>query len=170
VRYEAGIIVEKGEEEGLALLFGSGRVRQIRAIHGVPLPQIAEVGPLKAAIGLGALLGEELGGGGATAGELTAQGAWGDAWFGDGVSVVEGEDADDRAGGAERLLTFEGLGTVKGLRGNGAAGAAIGAGLGLETVEALLLIEAFPAGESGGGDAAAGGARDIVVAVGDLLT
>jgi hypothetical protein len=127
------------------------------------------VGTFEAAVGPGALFGEELGSGGAAAGELAAQGARGDAWFRDGGGVVEGEDADDGAGRAQGLLALEGFGAVESLWGNGTTGAAVGARLGLEAVETLLLIDLFPAGESGGGEGAAGGIGDIVVAVGDLL-
>jgi hypothetical protein len=42
--------------------------------------------------------------------------------------------------------------------------------LGLEAVEALLLVDAFPASEGGGGDGAAGGARDVIAAAGNLLS
>jgi hypothetical protein len=115
------------------------------------------------------LFGQELGGRGAPAGELAAQGAWGDAGFGDGVGGVEGEDADDGAGGAERLLPFEGLGASEGFRRDSAAVAAIGARGGLEAVEAVFLVDALPAGEGGGGDRAAGGVGDVVGAAGDLL-
>jgi hypothetical protein len=113
---EAGVIVEKGKEKDLALVIGIGGIGEIGAVHGIALPQVTTVGTLETAVRLGALLGQELGGGGATAGELAAQGAWGDAWFGDGVGGIEGEDANDGAGGAEGLLAFEGLGAVEGFR------------------------------------------------------
>jgi hypothetical protein len=46
-------------------------------MHGVALPEVAEVGALEAAVRLGPLLVQELGGGGVAPGELAAQGAWG---------------------------------------------------------------------------------------------
>ena len=65
VRDEAGVIVEEGKEEGLALPVGVGRIEEVRAVHSVPLPQIAKVSAFETAIGFGALLDEELGSGGA---------------------------------------------------------------------------------------------------------
>ena len=169
VRDEAGVVVEEGEEEGLALLIGVGRVGEVGAVHRIPLPQVAEVSALEAAVGLGPLLGEELGSGGAAESELAAQGARCDASFGDGVGLVEGEDFDDGASGTEGLLALEGFGAVEGLGGDGAGLASVASGLGLEAVEAFLLVEPFPAGEGGGADSAAGGVGDVVVASGDLL-
>jgi hypothetical protein len=68
------------------------------------------------------------------------------------------------------LLPFEDLGAVEGFRRDGATVAAVGARGRLEAVEAVLLVDAFPASKRGGGDGAAGRAGDVVVAVGDLLT
>jgi hypothetical protein len=169
VRNEAGVIVEESEEKDLALAVGIGRVGEVGTVHGVALPQVAKVGTFEAAIGFGTLFGEELGGSGTTAGELAAQGTWGDAGFGNGVGGVEGEDADDRAGGAERLLPFEDLGAIEGFRGDGATVAVIGARCGFEAVEAALLVDALPASKGGGGDGAAGGIGDVIRAAGDLL-
>jgi hypothetical protein len=169
VRNQACVIVES-EEKDLALAVGIDGVGEIGTVHSVALPQVAKVGTLEAAVGFGTLFGEELGGSRATAGELAAQGTWGDAGFGDRVGGVEGEDADDGAGGAERLLPFEDLGAVEGFRRDGATVAAVGARGRLEAVEAVLLVDAFPASKRGGGDGAAGRAGDVVVAVGDLLT
>ena len=87
VRDEAGVVVEEGKEKNLALLVGVGRVGELGAVHGVALPQVAKVGALEAAVGLGALLVEELGGGGVAPGELAAQGAWGQAASGMGWVV-----------------------------------------------------------------------------------
>ena len=86
---ETGVVVEEGEEEGLALLVGVGRVRELRSVHGVALPQVAEVGALEAAVRLGPLLVQELGRGGVAQGQLAAQGAWGQGWFGDGLAAVQ---------------------------------------------------------------------------------
>jgi hypothetical protein len=108
VRHETGVIIEESKEKDLALAVEIGRIGEVGAVHSVALPQVAKVGTLETAIRLGALFGEELGGSRAAAGKLAAQGTWGDAGFGDGVSGVEREDADDGAGGAEGLLAFEG--------------------------------------------------------------
>ena len=89
VRDEPGVVVEEGEEEGLALLVRVGGVGEPGAMHGVALPQVAEVGPLEAAVGLGPLLVQELGGGGVAPGELAAEGAWGQGWFRDGLAAVQ---------------------------------------------------------------------------------
>jgi len=139
-------VVEKGEQKDLALAIWIARVGEIGAVHGVTLPQVAKVGTLETTVGLGTLLGQELGGGSATAGELAAQGTGSEAGFGDGVGSVEGKDADDGAGGAEGLLAFEGLGPIEGLWRDSATRAPVGAGLGLEAVEASFLVDAFPAG------------------------
>jgi len=168
VRDETGVVVEKGKEEGLALLVGVGRVGEVGAVHRIPLPQVAEVSALEAAVGFGPLLDEELGRCGASEGELAAQGAGGDAHFGDGVGPVEREDGDDGAGGAEGLLALEGFGPVEGLRRESAGLSFVSSRLGLEAVEAALLVETFPAGEGGGADGATGGVGDVVAAGGDL--
>jgi hypothetical protein len=75
VGHQAGVVIKESEEENLPLLIRDrreGRVRQGGAVHGVPLPQVAEGGPLEAAEGFGALLGQELGGGGPSLGQVTA--------------------------------------------------------------------------------------------------
>jgi hypothetical protein len=141
---QAGMIVEESEEKGLTLPVGISGIREVGAVHGIALPQVAEMGALEAAVGLGALLGQELGGSRATARELAAERTWGEAGFGDGVGGIEGEDADDGAGGAEGLLALEGLGAVEGFGGDSATDTTVGAGLGLEAVEAPLLIGALP--------------------------
>ena len=102
---QAGVVVEEGKEEDLALPVGMGRVGKIGTVHGVALPQVAKVGALEAAVGFGALFGEELGGGGATPGELAAQGARGDARLGDRVGRGRGTGCgrwSGRSGGAAR--------------------------------------------------------------------
>jgi len=169
VRDEAGVIVEEGKEECLALLVGVGRIGEIRAVHSVPLPQVAKVSAFETAIGFGALLDEELGGGGAAAGQLAAQGARGNAFFGDRVGLVEGQYLDDGTSGTEGLLPLEGLGPVESVRRDGAGLAFVSSRLGFEAVESVLSIEPFPAGKGAGADGATGGVRDIVVASGDLL-
>jgi len=169
VRGKSRVVVEEGKEIDLALPVGVGRIGEIRAIHRVSLPQIAKVSALETAIGFGALLGEELGGGGAATGELAAQGAGGDAFFGDRVCLVEGEYLDDGTGGAEGLLPFEGLSPVEGVRRDGAGLTFVTSGFGFEAIEALLLVKPFPAGEGAGADGTAGGVRNIVVTGGDLL-
>jgi hypothetical protein len=169
VRNQARVVIQESKEEYLTPLLHICGIGEVGTVHGVALPQVAEMGALKAAVGLGALLGQQLGSGSATAGELAAQGARGEAGFGDGVGGVEGEDADDGAGGAERLLAFEGLGAVEGFGGDGAAGATVGAGLGSEAVETVLLVDVLPAGERGSGDGATRGVRDVVGTAGDLL-
>ena len=116
MRDEAGVIVEEGKEESLALPVGLGRIGEVRAVHSVPLPQVAKVSALETTIGFGTLLGEELGGGGAATGQLAAQGARGDALFGDRVGLVEREDFDDGTSRTERLLPLESLGAVEGIR------------------------------------------------------
>jgi len=69
---QARVIVEEGKEKDLALAVGVSGIGEIGAVHGVALPQVAKVAALETAVGLGTLLGQELGGGGATAGELAA--------------------------------------------------------------------------------------------------
>jgi hypothetical protein len=85
------------------------------------------------------------------------------------MGLVESRERMRMMERAEGLLAFEGLGAVEGLWGDSAAVAAVGAGLWLEAVEAALLVDAFPAGEGGGGDGAAGRVGDIVVTAGNLL-
>lgn len=169
VRGEARVVVEEGKKVNLALLVRVGRIGEIGTIHSVPLPQVAKVSALKAAIGFGTLLDEELGGGGAATGQLAAQGARGDAFFGDRVGLVEGEDFDDGTSGAEGLLSLEGFSPVEGVRRDGAGLAFVSPGFGLEALESALLVDPFPAGESAGADGATGGVGDVVVTGGDLL-
>ena len=60
VGHEARVVVDEGEEENLAFLFGVGWIGQPRPVHRVALPEVAEVMTFEAAVGLGPLLGEEL--------------------------------------------------------------------------------------------------------------
>jgi hypothetical protein len=90
-------IIEESKEKGLALAVGIRRIGQKGAVHGIALPQVAEVAALKAAVGFGPLFGEELGSGRATAGELATQSTRGDTGFRDRVGGVKREDADDGA-------------------------------------------------------------------------
>ena len=166
---QAGVVVEEGEEEDLALLVGVGRVGQLGAVHGVALPQVAKVGALEAAVGLGPLLGQELGRRGVAQGQLAAQGAGRNRLLGDGLRGVHAQGLDDGAGRAVGLLALEGFGPVEGLGRDGAGLAPVAAGFGLEAVKAVLVVAAFPAGQGGHADGAAGGVGDLVVAGGDLL-
>jgi hypothetical protein len=100
VRDQASVIIEEGEEENLALLIGVGRVGELGAVHSVALPEITEVAALETAIGLGTLLGEELGGGGASLSQLAAQGARGKRFLGNGLSFVQEQHLGNRAGRA----------------------------------------------------------------------
>jgi len=118
---------------------------------------------------LGTLLGEELGGGSAALSEVATQGTRGKTSFGDGIGLVEGEDAGDGAGRAMGLLALESFGAVEGGRGDDPGLALVAAREGLEAVEAVGSVAAFPAGEGGNADSAAGGVGDVVVAGGDLL-
>jgi hypothetical protein len=72
VRNQARVVVQESKEEHLALLIRFCGIGEVGAVHGVALPQVAEMGALEAAVGFGALLGQELGGGRATAGKLAA--------------------------------------------------------------------------------------------------
>jgi hypothetical protein len=170
VRDEAGVVVEEGKEESLALLVGIGWVGQPGAIHGVTLPEVAEVRALKATVGLGTLLSEELGCGGATLSQVAAQGAGRDAGFGDGVGLVQPEDVGDGAARAVGLLAFEGFGPIEGWGRDGPGLTSVAAGLGLEAVEAPRPVPAFPALKGGHADGAAGGIGDVIAPGGDLLS
>lgn len=84
---EAGVVVEEGEEDSLALGGWVGRVGELRAVHGVGLPQVAEVAALEAAedsVGF-----EQAKGRRSPDGQLTTQSARGDVLFGDGAGPVE---------------------------------------------------------------------------------
>jgi hypothetical protein len=165
---EAGVIVEKGEEKNLALALGISGVGKIGTVHRITLPQVTKVRTLETPVRFGALLGQELGSGGVTAGQLAAQGTRGDTGFGDRVGLVEREDTDDGAGGTEGLLPFEGLGAVESFRRDGATSALVGARSGLEAIKAALLVDALPASEGGGGEGASGRVGDVVGTVDDL--
>ena len=56
------MVVEEGEEKDFAFLAGMGRIGQLGTVHGVALPQVAEMGPLEATIGVGPLVDEQMGG------------------------------------------------------------------------------------------------------------
>jgi hypothetical protein len=71
--------------------------------------------PFEATIGLRPLLVEELSRGGVAQSQVSTQSAWGDVLLRDGIGLVKGEDLDDGTGGAVGLLSFEGLGTLKGV-------------------------------------------------------
>jgi hypothetical protein len=163
------MVVEKGKEKGLSLVFGIRGIGEIGAIHRVTLPQIAKVEALKAAIGLGTLFGAQADGGGASEGELAAQGAGSDAGFGDRVGVIQLEQLDDGSRGTVGLLALEHLGPVESFEGDGAGLFPVGAGLGFETIKAFQAIEPFPAGEGGDADGAARRVGNLIAASGDFL-
>jgi hypothetical protein len=73
------------------------------------------MGTFKAAVGLGALFGEELGRRRVAQGQLAAQGTGGDGFFWDGLGGVHAQGVDDGAGRTVRLLALEGLSPVEGL-------------------------------------------------------
>jgi len=75
-------------------------------MHSIALPEVAEVVSFKAAVGLGALLVEELSRGGVAQSQVSTQSAWGNLLLRDGVGSVEGEYLDDGAGRAAGLLSF----------------------------------------------------------------
>jgi hypothetical protein len=152
------VVVDEGKQKHLPFLVRVGGVGEIGPVHGIALPEIAKVVPFEASIGLGALLVEELGGGGIAAGQVAAERARGNAFLGDRVGLVEGEDLDDGAGGAMGLLALEGLGAIEGFLRDGTGLTAVGAGLWFEPIEAVLAVDSLPAGEGGGTD---GGARDV---------
>jgi len=164
------MVVEEGKEEDLALPVRMGRVGQIGTIHGIPLPQLTKVGAFKAAIGPGALLGEELGSGGAPSGEVAAQRAWGDACLSSRMCLVERKDADDRARGTEWLLAFERFCAVEGLGGKRPGLTAVRAGLGLESLKTFLLVDALPTSKRGCADRVPGRVGNVVMLGGDLAT
>ena len=115
MRYQTGVVVEKGKEKDLSLLAGMGRIGEFGAVHGVALPQIAETSPLEAAIGVGPLVDEEMSGCGASQGELATQGPRRNRLLGDGLSRVHIQGFDDGARGTTGLLALEGFGPVEGL-------------------------------------------------------
>ena len=107
------MIVDEGKREYLPFLIRVSRIGEIGAVHRVPLPEVAEVRPFKAPVGLGALRGEELRRGGVAPGQMTPQRARREGLLGDGIGMIEQERPDDRAGGALRLFTFERLRAVE---------------------------------------------------------
>jgi hypothetical protein len=97
IGHQAGVVVEEGKEKDLALLIRVGGVGEVGTVHGVTLPQVTKVKALKAAVGFGALLIEELRGRSAALGEMPSQGTFGDVSFRDRIGLVEFEDGDDGA-------------------------------------------------------------------------
>ena len=65
-----------------------GRIGQLGTVHGIALPQVAEMGTLEAAIGIGPLVDEQMGGGSASQGELATQGTRRNRLLGDGLGRV----------------------------------------------------------------------------------
>ena len=112
VGHQPGVVVEEGKEEGLALRLGVGRVGQLGAVEGVGLPQVAEMLALEAAEGSSPF--EQASAGGATGGQLAAQGARGDALFANRAGILALQDVGHGAGGAGGQLALEGLGAVEG--------------------------------------------------------
>jgi hypothetical protein len=109
------VIVDEGKEKHLSFLIGVSRIGEIGAVHGIALPEVAEVGSFEAPIGLGALLAEELSRGSIAEGQVAAECTGRDGLLWDGIGLVEGEDVDDGAGGAVRLLALERLSAIEGL-------------------------------------------------------
>jgi hypothetical protein len=66
------MVVQESEKEHLALPVRVGRIGKIRAIHGIPLPQVAKVSAFEATVRFRALLGEELSGRGTPSDEVSA--------------------------------------------------------------------------------------------------
>ncbi len=99
VRNEAGVVVNEGKEEGLPFLVEVGRIGQIGAVQGVALPKVAKSAALKTAVGFGRLGEGQQRGGRASFCQLTAQGAFRQLPFGDGIFRIQFQDADDGAGG-----------------------------------------------------------------------
>jgi hypothetical protein len=143
---------------------------EAQRLHGVALPEVAEVGSFEAAIGFGPLLGEEVRCDGVAERQVAAEGAWGDALLGDGVGLIEGEYLDDRASGAQRLLTLERLGAIEGLLRDGARLVTVGTRLGFEALKALFLVDALPPAERGRADGGARRIGNLVMTARDLLT
>ena len=168
VGHQAGVVIEESKEEDLPLLIRVGRVGQGGAVHGVPLPQVAEGGPLEAAEGFGALLGQELSGGGAPLGQVAAQGPGSQVGFGHRVGVVQGEDPGNGAGRAEGLLPFEGFGPVEGFGRDSSGLPPVRAGLRLEGLKAAGPVAVFPAAQGGDTDLPAVGVGDVIEDCGQI--
>jgi len=169
VRDEAGVVVEEGEQKHLTFLARVGGVGDVWAMHGIALPEVAEVVSFKAAVGLGPLLVEELSRGSVASSQMSTQSAWGNTFLGDGVGLIEGQHRDDGAGRAVGLLTFKGLSAVEGLLRDNAGLTTIGAGLGFESIEPAFAVEPLPAGQRGRTDGGARRMGDVVLSAGDLL-
>jgi hypothetical protein len=164
------MVVEEGKEEDLSLSVRVGRIGEIGTVHGVPLPEPAKVGALEAAVGLWALLGEELCGSSAPLGEVAAEGAWGNVCLRGWMGLVERKDLYDRACGAKGLLALERFCAVEGFRGKRPGMTVVRARLWFEALKAFLLVDTFPAGECGCADGVSGRVRDVVVLCGDPAT
>jgi hypothetical protein len=155
---QAGVVVEEGIEEGLALSIGVSRVGQSGAVHGVRLPQVAEVVALEAAEDP---VGRDQAAGGSTAGgQVAAQGAGGNRGFGGRAGRVALKDGGDGAGGAGGEFALEGFGAVEGVGGEDPRGAPVAAGSGLEGVKAAGAVGALPAAQGGAADGVALGVGD----------
>jgi hypothetical protein len=57
---ETRVVVDEGKQEHLPFLVRVGRIGEIGTVHGIALPEVAEMIAFEAPIGLGALLVEEL--------------------------------------------------------------------------------------------------------------
>ena len=112
------MVVEEGEEKGLALGLRVGGVSQLGAVEGIRLPQVAEMLALEAAEGSGTL-GEACPGS-AAGGQVAAQGARSDTLFANRAGILPLQDVHDGARGAGGQLAFEGLGAVQGFSREGA--------------------------------------------------
>jgi hypothetical protein len=140
VRDEAGVVIDEGKQKHLPFLARVGRVRDVGTVHGITLPEVAEVVSFEAAVGLGPLLVEELSRGGVAGSQVSTQSAWGDVLLRDGIGLVKGENLDNGTGGPVGLLALERLSTIEGLFGDSAGLTTIGAGLGLQAIEAIFVV------------------------------
>ena len=82
------MIVDKSEEEGLPLFVRVGRVGQVGAVQGVPLPQVAKSVSFKATVRFWLLFSGQLSGGRPPFGQLAAQGSFCQTFFRDWVFPV----------------------------------------------------------------------------------
>jgi hypothetical protein len=86
--YQAGVVIQESKEKDLAFLARMGRIGEFGTVHGVALPQVTEMGTLKAAIGVGPLVDEQMGGCGASQSELATQGTRRNRLLGDRLGRV----------------------------------------------------------------------------------
>lgn len=169
VGHQAGVVIEEGEKEHPTILVGVSRIGEIGPVHGIALPQVAEVGSFEASVGLGPLFAEQLSGGGIPQSQVATQGARSDGLLRDRVGLVEREDLDDGARGSVWLFALQRLGAVQCLLRDCSGLALIGPGAGLQALETIGPVVTLPSSERRG---AHGGARrvgNIVVAAGDAL-